>query len=115
MSGNAALFVEGQQVYLVLGKTPRGRPCVLAEPPPPAWTSTRWLNRSSMMSAVLRSFPQRPTLPGARGGCHMPGRAAKVTITERQQQVLRTMTRASTSAPALAQRAGLILLAFDGL
>ena len=45
----------------------------------------------------------------------MPGRAAKVTITERQQQVLRTMTRASTSAQALAQRAGLILLAFDGL
>ena len=45
----------------------------------------------------------------------MPGRAAKVTITERQQQVLRTMTRASTSTQALAQRAGMILLAFDGL
>ena len=45
----------------------------------------------------------------------MPGRAAKVTITERQQQVLRTMTRASTSAQALAQRAAMILLAFDGL
>ena len=45
----------------------------------------------------------------------MPGRAAKVTITERQQQVLRTMTRASTSTQALAQRAGLVLLAFDGL
>lgn len=45
----------------------------------------------------------------------MPGRAAKVTITERQQQVLRTMTRASTSTQARAQRAGMILLAFDGL
>jgi transposase len=45
----------------------------------------------------------------------MPGRAAKVTITERQQQALRTMTRASTSTQALAQRAGMILLAFDGL
>jgi putative transposase len=45
----------------------------------------------------------------------MPGRAAKVIITERQQQVLRAMTRASTSTQALAQRAGMILLAFDGL
>ena len=45
----------------------------------------------------------------------MPGRAAKVTITERQQEVLRTMTRASTSTQALAQRAGMILRAFDGL
>jgi putative transposase len=45
----------------------------------------------------------------------MPGRAAKVTITECQQQVLRTMTRASTSSQALAQRAGVILLAFDRL
>jgi putative transposase len=45
----------------------------------------------------------------------MPGRAAKVTITERQQQALRSMTRASTATQALAQRAGMILLAFDGL
>ena len=45
----------------------------------------------------------------------MPGRAAKVTITERQQAVLRTMTRSSTCPQALAQRARMILLAFDGL
>jgi putative transposase len=45
----------------------------------------------------------------------MPGRAAKVTITEGQQEVLRTMTRASTSTQALAQRAGMILFALDGL
>jgi putative transposase len=45
----------------------------------------------------------------------MPGKAAKVTITERQQQALRTMTRAATATQALAQRAGIILLAFDGL
>jgi putative transposase len=45
----------------------------------------------------------------------MPGRAAKVTITERQQEVLRTMTRAATCSQALAQRARMILLAFDGL
>ena len=45
----------------------------------------------------------------------MPGRAAKVIITERQQSVLRIMTRSSTCPQALAQRAGMILLAFDGL
>lgn len=45
----------------------------------------------------------------------MPGRAAKVIITQQQQQVLRTMTRSSTCPQAVAQRAGMILLAFDGL
>jgi putative transposase len=45
----------------------------------------------------------------------MPGRAAKVIITERQQDVMLTMTRCSTCPQALAQRARMILLAFDGL
>jgi putative transposase len=45
----------------------------------------------------------------------MPGRAAKVIITERQQEVLRTMTRSGTCPQALAQRARMVLLAFDGL
>jgi putative transposase len=45
----------------------------------------------------------------------MPGRAAKILITERQQEVLRTMTRSSTCPQALAQRARMILLSFDGL
>jgi putative transposase len=45
----------------------------------------------------------------------MPGSAAKVTITERQQDTLRTMTRSRTCPQALAQRARMILLAFDGL
>ncbi len=44
----------------------------------------------------------------------MPGRAAKVVITERQQEVLRTMTRSSSCPQALAQRARMILLAFEG-
>jgi putative transposase len=44
----------------------------------------------------------------------MPGRAAKVIITERQQQVLQTMTRSSTCPQARAQRARMILLAFEG-
>jgi putative transposase len=44
----------------------------------------------------------------------MSGKAAKVVITERQQQVLQTMTRASTCPQGLAQRANIILLAFQG-
>src|SRR5215470_8746268 len=44
----------------------------------------------------------------------MPGRAAKVIITERQQQVLQTMTRSSSCPQALARRAHMILLAFEG-
>lgn len=45
----------------------------------------------------------------------MPGKAAKVTITERQQEILRTICNASTAPSHLRQRASIILLAFDGL
>ena len=44
----------------------------------------------------------------------MPGRAAKVIITERQQDTLRRMTRSGSCAQAIAQRAHMILLAFAG-
>jgi putative transposase len=45
----------------------------------------------------------------------MPGRARKLTITEQQQTILQTMVRSSTCAQAVAQRARMILLAFEGL
>jgi putative transposase len=45
----------------------------------------------------------------------MPGRARKLIVTERQQVILRTMARSSTCSQAVAQRARMILLAFDGL
>jgi putative transposase len=45
----------------------------------------------------------------------MPGRARKLVITERQQVTLKTMVRSSTCPQAVAQRARMILLAFDGL
>jgi putative transposase len=45
----------------------------------------------------------------------MPGRARKLIITERQQAILRTMTRSGTCPQSLAQRARMILMAFDGL
>lgn len=44
----------------------------------------------------------------------MPGRAAKVIITERQQDTLQRMTRSGSCAQAIAQRAHMILLAFAG-
>ena len=45
----------------------------------------------------------------------MPGKARKLVITERQQDTLRTMARSGTCPQAVAQRARMILLAFDGL
>ena len=45
----------------------------------------------------------------------MPGRARKLIITERQQALLQLATRSSTCPQAVAQRARMILLAFDGL
>ena len=44
----------------------------------------------------------------------MPGMAAKVVITERQQQMLQTMAFSRGCPRGLAHRAEIILLAFDG-
>ena len=43
----------------------------------------------------------------------MPGKTAKVTITERQQDILRTIRDAPTASSQLRQRATIILLAFE--
>jgi transposase len=45
----------------------------------------------------------------------MPGKAAKITITERQQEILQTFSRSVTAPSRLRQRAAIIVLAFDGL
>jgi transposase len=45
----------------------------------------------------------------------MPGKAAKVTITDRQQEILQVLTRSVTAPSRLRQRAEIIVLAFDGL
>ena len=44
----------------------------------------------------------------------MPGRAAKITITERQQEILRRLGNSVTASSRLRQRAKIILLAFEG-
>lgn len=45
----------------------------------------------------------------------MPGKAAKVIITEKQQAILQELANSRTVSVALAQRSKIILLAFDGL
>jgi transposase len=45
----------------------------------------------------------------------MPGKAAKITITERQQKILQTFSRSVIAPSRLRQRAAIIVLAFDGL
>lgn len=48
-----------------------------------------------------------------RAEAPMPGKAAKVVITERQRDILRRMVRSRSCPRGLAQRAEIILLAFD--
>lgn len=48
-----------------------------------------------------------------RAEADMPGKAAKVVITERQREILRRMVRSRSCPQGLAQRAEIILLAFD--
>ena len=45
----------------------------------------------------------------------MPGKAAKISITECQQEILQTFSRSVTAPLRLGQRAVIIALAFDGL
>lgn len=44
----------------------------------------------------------------------MPGKAAKVIVTEKQQAILQTFARSRSTSVALAQRSKIILLAFEG-
>ncbi len=59
-------------------------------------------------------LPQSTYFPTDWGVHAMPGKAAKIIITERQQEILQTMTRSSTCPQAVAQRARMIVLAFAG-
>src|SRR4051794_41795795 len=54
----------------------------------------------------------RPPITGSQR--IMPGKAAKIRITERQQDILRTLRDAVTAPSHLRQRAALVLAAFDG-
>lgn len=45
----------------------------------------------------------------------MPGQAAKVIITEKQQAILQGFAKSRSICVSLAQRSGVILLAFEGL
>ena len=54
--GNATLFLGGRQVYLVLGQTPLGKPCVVPLAAPEGWLkqlSREWKVRSDDLPEVL--------------------------------------------------------------
>ena len=53
-------------------------------------------------------------LPRLTGEAPMPGKAAKVIITERQQQILDEFSRSRCEPSFLRHRSTLILLAFAG-
>src|SRR3954464_437501 len=68
-----------------------------------------------MKLTVAPKLPGLTISPVARSSLTMPGKAAKITITERQQDILQTFSRSVTVASRLRQRAAIIVLAFDGL
>src|SRR3954447_5315518 len=68
-----------------------------------------------MKLTVAPESPGSTILPVARSSLTMPGKAAKITITERQQEILQTLSRSVTAPSHLRQRASIIALAFDGL
>src|SRR3954467_2399633 len=68
-----------------------------------------------MKLTVAPELPGLTILPVARSSLTMPGKAAKITITERQQDILQTFSRSVTAASRLRQRASILVLAFDGL
>ena len=44
----------------------------------------------------------------------MPGKAAKVIVTEKQQAILESFSKSRSVSVSLAQRSKIIILAFDG-
>jgi Homeodomain-like domain len=61
----------------------------------------------------LRQSPIRPNITRT-GSSTMPGKAAKIIVTERQLATLKSMIASSTCPQGVAQRARMIVLAFDG-
>src|SRR3954468_6586549 len=68
-----------------------------------------------MKLTVAPESPGSTILPVARSSLTMPGKAAKITLTERQQEILQALSRSVTAPSHLRQRASIIVLAFDGL
>src|SRR3954447_26241817 len=64
---------------------------------------------------IIPELPGFASSPDTRRTFTMPGKAAKVTVTERQHEILLTLRNATTAPSHLRQRAAVLLLAFDGL
>ena len=71
------------------------------------------LGRDTNRLIALLELPGLARFATTREVLSMPGKTAKVTITERQQDILRTIQNAPTVSSQLRQRAAIILLAFD--
>ena len=76
----------------------------------PRPTTPRWDTNRLIALLELPGFARFAT---TREILSMPGKTAKVTITERQHDILRTIQNAPTASSQLRQRAAIILLAFD--
>ena len=72
-------------------------------------------NREPKRLTNPSKLPGWTILPVTRSSLTMPGKAAKITITESQQVILQTFSRSVTAPSRLRQRASIILMAFDGL
>src|SRR3974377_2316849 len=62
----------------------------------------------------MQELPGFASFPDSRRAFTMPGKAAKITVTERQHNILLTLRNAITAPAHRRQRAAVILLAFDG-
>src|SRR5438067_2423684 len=71
--------------------------------------------RQSKRLTVALKLPGFARFPLTRSSRSMPGKAAKTIITERQQEILQTLSRSVTAPSHFRQRASIIVLAFDGL
>src|SRR3954469_20962398 len=71
--------------------------------------------RQTKRLTVPLKLPGFARSPVVRSPHTMPGKAAKITITERQQEILQTLSRSVTAPSHFRQRAAIIVLAFDGL
>ena len=77
----------------------------ITRPTIPRWDTNRLI--------ALLELPGFARFATTREILSMPGKMAKVTITERQHDILRTIQNAPTASSQLRQRAAIILLAFD--
>src|SRR3954471_21114133 len=102
----------GEPTQVGLTRTVPRAACRLPSSPLPRPT---FRIREPKKLTVALKLPGLTNFPVTRSSLTMPGKAAKITITERQQEILQTLSRSVTAPSRFRQRASIIVLAFDGL